>query len=247
MMLARDYSWKRFIQAIGTVMVIVVGASVIGAPLMTHKAQQHRERLVDVGVFNRIQLVGAASIEIKQTGRGSVRITGAPQIMDELVIESSDGVLYIETNNQQGADELVIHLSVDELREIVSVGAAKIRASNLEAPELSLDGNGTGQFDIRDMRVDELFVVGAGETDFELSGQVKRQVIDMDGQGSYEGSLLASQTSEVNVRGGGDVDLWVERMLDVNIVGSGSVEYAGAPLVLQQVFGTGVVGRAHAR
>lgn len=32
------------------------------------------------------------------------------------------------------------------------------------------------------------------------------------------------QTSEVKVRGGGDVERLVERILDVNIVGSGSVE-----------------------
>ena len=223
MMLGSDYAWNRFAQAVGTLVVVMLTASVIGAPLLTHEVQQGR-RLVDVGVFDRIQLVGAASVEIVQTGRGSIRVTGALEIMDELFIESSDGVLYIETSNHQGAGELVIHLSVDELREIVSVGSAKIHARDLESPELSLDGNGSGQFDISDMRVDESFVVGAGETDFQLSGQVKRQVIDLEGLGTYDGSHLAGQTSEVKVRGGGDVERLVERILDVNIVGSGSVE-----------------------
>jgi hypothetical protein len=202
-------------------------------------------KVVEVEEFDRIVLRGPARLNIEQTGETRVQAVGQVQVIEDLVIESSDGVLYIETDPDHAAADLVIHLLVDQLREIFSVGAVEVLVGELNARELALEGRGSGHYELRGLHVDDLFVVGNGSTEFQLSGEAKRQVVDLAGVGRYYGGNLATQTSEVNVRGSGDVALWVEAFLDVNIVGSGKVEYSGAPIVLQQIFGSGAVARTY--
>ncbi len=93
------------------------------------------------------------------------------------------------------------------------------------------------------MLVDDLVIVGRGNTDFILSGVVQHQVIELAGLGSYQGADLQSQTSHVSVQGAGEVDIWVQDLLEVNVYGAAKVRYDGSPWVQQQVHGTGAISR----
>jgi len=74
-----------------------------------------------------------------------------------------------------------------------------------------------------------------------VSGAVENQYVDMSGSGAYLANGLTSQTSQVNVWGGGQVELWVEKLLDVNVFGNAQVSYGGTPRVLQNLYGTGAI------
>ena len=45
------------------------------------------------------------------------------------------------------------------------------------------------------------------------------------------------------VSGAGDVDVWVEFIVDVRILGSGRLRYAGIPWVMQKILGAGDIVR----
>ena len=66
---------------------------------------------------------------------------------------------------------------------------------------------------------------------------------------SADTALMEAQAADDSVLSGAQlgalhgVPFSVKDLLDVNIVGSGTVEYSGTPFVLQSVFGSGVVGR----
>ena len=65
--------------------------------------------------------------------------------------------------------------------------------------------------------------------------------MELSGQGSYDAAGLATETSQVDVRGTGIVELWVEELLDISLFGDARVRYIGTPWVMQHVQGAGVV------
>lgn len=193
--------------------------------------------------FERVYLNGNAQLHLVQGQPVPMTATGSVRSLDRLAFETADGALYIDAGEGQGAQPLVIHLAVEQLKEVVSEGGGQVLADGLTVHALALEGRGSGRFDLQGLDVGDLIVVGEGSTQFQVSGVAENQFVDLAGVGRYQAQQLASQTSQVSVRGAGMVDLWVEEVLDVNVFGSARVRYSGTPWVLQQISGSGAIDR----
>ena len=199
--------------------------------------------------FERVYFKGNAQLHLVQKpalhnrlGRaGQIAIRGAPRSLEHLLIESVDGVLYIDAGDRQSAHELIIHLAVSQLKEVVSEGRGQIFGDGLTSHSLAIEGRGAGQFNLRGLRVADLTVIGNGETSFQVSGAAQHQFVDLGGVGRYMARELASQVSLVIVRGAGQVDIWVEEVLDVSVLGTARVRYSGKPWVSKQISDTGAL------
>jgi hypothetical protein len=205
------------------------------------------QRQIVVGEFERVYLSGAVQLHLQQglasTALGTAKVTGPLDSLEQVIVEFGDGVLYIDVPATQVTSPIIIHLPVGQLKEIVGSDGARVFAAQLESPSLALESRGDGQFVLQAMLVDDLVIVGRGNTDFILSGVVQHQVIELAGLGSYHGADLQSQTSHVSVQGAGEVDIWVQDLLEVNVYGAAKVRYDGSPWVQQQVHGTGAISR----
>ncbi len=202
------------------------------------------EWVFEVPPYERIYTTGTFDLVLRQSDVLSVQARGLPDDIGNLHIEVVDGVLYIDS--QIGGvrpSPLRVELEVKQLKEVVTFGPVRVIGHGLQSPRLTLEGKGAGSFALSALDVNELTVVGSGETYFSLSGVVQHQVVDLAGIGRYRAGALASKTSQVSVRGNGWVDLQVAELLDVNILGAAQVNYSGAPWVLQQILGSGVVQR----
>jgi len=203
---------------------------------------------VEVADYERIHLIGNAQLMLVQEhtqppGVSEVTVSGAPQRLRELVIESSDGVLYIDAGDEHGTADVLICLTVKKLKELFSQGQSLVEVDGLIAESLIIESHGGGHIDIRHLDVADLTVVGAGASRFSVSGAVENQYVDLHGLGVYQAQGLASRTSQVSVRGSSEVELWVEELLDVNVFGNAKVSYSGRPWVQQHMFGTGAIRR----
>jgi hypothetical protein len=209
--------------------------------------QVSEERFVEP--FEHIYLNGSAQLHLVQSRDGErqrtghVRISGSPASLERLTIENADGVLYIDAGDRDDPEDLVIYLTVSVLSEVVTQGRGQVFADGLTLDSLSLEGHGSGRFELKRLDVEDLIVVGKGDSSFQVSGAVEHQFIDLAGMGRYQASELASQESQVNVRGAGQVDLWVEELLDINVFGAARVRYSGTPWVMQKVLGSGAIDR----
>lgn len=203
-------------------------------------------RRFELDDFDRVYFSGIGTLRLIQGDDPAAVAMGEPFTLDQLVVDSSDGILYIESEASNiAADGLVIEITVSRLRELVSDGLGIINSTDLAVDDLMLEGRGAGKFTFANLRADELVVTGQGSTDFELSGEVQRQIVAIDGVGSYRASRLASRSGEVSVFGSGDILVWVEDLLDVKVAGAARVRYLGTPLVLQDILGLGTVSRAN--
>ena len=80
-----------------------------------------------------------------------------------------------------------------------------------------------------------------GSGDITVDGEATRQVVDIDGSGTYDGSGLASQDAEVRMGGSGTADVTVENTLRAVVEGSGTITYAGDAAVDSEIDGSGTV------
>ncbi len=222
---------ERVLAATVTVVVFLVALPVEAAS---------KEYAVDN--FERVYVRGDAMVHLDQGGDiRTARAEGSDERLADLVVESSDGVLYIDAGSHPLDEGLVIHVPVAELKEIVNQGRGTVTGSDLRSSALALEGHGSGSFELAGLRVDDLVVIGVGATRFALSGAARHQAVELSGQGSYDASGLSTETSQVDVRGTGLVDLWVDELLDINLSGDARIRYTGTPWVQQQVFGAGVI------
>jgi hypothetical protein len=191
--------------------------------------------------FDRIYIQGNVQVELTPSKTPFVRASGDSMAVQHVHTEMVDAVLYIDAEHGLMPSQLSFQIGINELKEIVFDGQGLVVADRLESKALVLEG--AGAFDLKNLRVKELVVVGNGRAAFRLSGQVKHQSIDLAGDGEYRGDQLKSRTSQVSVTGNGDVTLWADELLDVDVYGSAKVRYSGEAFVLRRIFGHGAVSK----
>ena len=225
-----------------SLMVLSAAFLTATAPLAFASAQNGLSREYEVESFDRVYFSGPGTLRLRQGDAPSLQAQASAEVLDLLVVETYDGVLFIESP-ETNAESLIINLTLSELREVVSNGRSLIVGQSLKVANLSLEGNGAGRFDFSGLEADELLVTGHDSTDFTVSGHVKRQVLNLEGDGDYRAFDLSSRSVEATVNGAGYVLLTVADLLDIRLAGAARVRYAGSPFVSQQVSGSGSIQR----
>ena len=188
--------------------------------------------------FDRLDLRGAVDVTIERSDRPGVQILSQQHLAARTEIEVSDGVLYVTAPK---GEKIMLAVQTPLLEEVLVRGEATVRADRVTGSQLVLDSRGTSAFDIRSVQVGELAMVGSGAAVFRVSGHAERQIIDLDGTGQVDAQNLVSRSSEVRVRGAGDVYLQAREHLAVDVAGAAKVTYFGSPVVARNIRGVGIV------
>ena len=116
--------------------------------------------------------------------------------------------------------------------------AVEIWVPNLE----SIECNGSGEIVVHGLKADDFSFELNGSSDFSAFGTVSSLHIDVNGSGSVDARRLVADDAKVSISGSGDVQVNAKKALDVDISGSGSLEYLGHPdHIRQSVSGSGSV------
>ena len=225
-----------------SLMLLSAAFGLAAAPLAIASAQNGLSREYEVAAFDRVYFSGPGTLRLRQGHAPSLQAQATAEVLDLLVVETYDGALFIESP-ELNAESLIINLTLVELREVVSNGRGLIVGQSLKVANLSLEGNGAGRFHFSGLEAHELLVTGHDTTEFTVSGHVKRQVLNLEGDGDYRALNLASRSVEATVNGAGFVLLTVADLLDIRLAGAARVRYAGSPFVSQQVSGPGSIQR----
>ena len=188
--------------------------------------------------FERMVLDGALDVTIAHADRPNVTVLGGEALLARTTVEVSDGVLYVSAPRDERVTLLV---ELDQLVELVSRGSAQVRAFKVGGEQLVIESTGAGQFEFDQLDVHELALYGQGAAIFRMSGSADRQIIQLDGAGQVEAQALVTRSSEVSVRGTGEVALQALEHLQVDVAGSARVYYTGAPHVARQIRGAGLI------
>ncbi len=201
-------------------------------------AAQHAR--YEIGGFDRVYFSGSGTLRLTQGNAPALVAQAEREVLEGLVVEIHDGALFIESA-AVGSERLVIDLTLEDLRELVSDGHSRVVGDSLRLDHVALEGKGDSAIRLDGLRAEEISVTGHDSAQFMLSGRVDRQVLELQGAPRYSGWNLLSRFVEARVQGMSTAAFSVEHLLDVSVDDAARVRYSGSPYVSQRVSGAGSV------
>jgi hypothetical protein len=225
-----------------SILLGIVGVFLLSACQMVRGSGDVVTETRDVSNFDSVALKGSGDVVIDQSGGESLTIETDDNVLQYVTSEVSGGTLILgfePGTTNISPTKLIFAVGVDDLVGARVDGSGDITAGSLETDSLDVDISGSGNVTIDDLTAEELAIVIDGSGDVQMAGEVEQQSIDIGGSGKYSAGDLRSDSATVSIDGSADAIVWAMKTLDVDISGSGSVDYYGSPRISSSQSGSG--------
>jgi hypothetical protein len=204
----------------------------------------------DVDSFKEIESNVKVNIIFEQ-GSPSLEIEAEDNIIDRITTEVQNGKLIIKKKSSFPnlfnflfpRKDINITVSSTDLDSIVINGNGKFTADTLTLDSLKITTSGSSNIDIVSLKAFELKSTINGSAKYEISGELERQTITINGSGDYYAENLVTEDITIDINGSGNVQVNALDELDIDIAGSGEVQYKGDPRITQNISGSGSVNK----
>jgi len=138
--------------------------------------------------------------------------------------------------------EVVINLNYKDLTDISLNGTVNLKSTNkVRVDKLNLNQS-SATTSTMDLFINNLTVNMSGSSISTLTGTATNQDLTISGSVKYNADDLDTKATKLSLSGDGSVKVRADESLDMNVSGSGTVEYSGSPKKLtQNISGTGTV------
>jgi len=194
-----------------------------GGPMIKgsgHPATENRT----IPPFTGVRVASGADVVIDRTGTQTLAVTADDNLVSLLTSKVRDGMLYLadaQGKSFQTSNVPVYHITVADLRAIDIHGSGNVKADHLDSPALS--------------------VSIAGSSDVKLTGRTDSFTLAIKGSGDVDAGGLEARRAKVVMSGSGDATVNATGALDIQMSGSGDLQYLGSPKVTKDVHGAGSV------
>jgi hypothetical protein len=193
------------------------------------------KRAYSVAGFDRISLAGPYDAVVTVGGAASARAEGDSKTIDRLVVRVENGVLKIETKQDNGWSwsfghhhrRTIIYVTVPSLAGALIAGSGDMKIDKVAGKGFTADIGGSGDMQIGALQVGEASFTLAGSGDLSASGKAGKASFKVAGSGDIAAGGLESATATITVAGSGDIAARVTQNADVSVVGSGDVTVTG--------------------
>jgi hypothetical protein len=200
-------------------------------------------RTYQLASFDRIDLAGTPDVQVAVGGAVSVRADGDPADLDQLQIEVVDGGLRV--GMRPGAvglhRQVIVHVTMPALRSAAITGTGDINVDRVQGQTFTGTVGGTGNLDVRQLRVSEARFVVAGAGGIRASGSAERTNASLNGTGDVSLSGFETRDATVSLIGTGDIALRATGTAQVELTGTGGVTISGGARCTVARTGTGDV------
>lgn len=197
----------------------------------------------DVTDFDGVDLSGQGHVTISIGDEFSLTISAEENIMPLLTSEVRGSTLVLgSTASINPTEEITYELTMPLVALLRVSGSGRIDTPGVVNEGLEIEVSGSGAVQADDVSVADLQAEVSGSGMIGVSGEATHVQVSISGSGELEGENLTARTGVVNVSGSGSVVVEVTDDLEVDVSGSGSVEYIGDPPALDvDVSGSGNV------
>jgi hypothetical protein len=183
--------------------------------------------------FEKIQVVGSASMRYHLSPEYRVSITVDSNIVEYVETESINNKLKIEmseTWKSYSFKKLIVDIYCRAINDVLITGSGSLElVDKLETSSLRMNIAGAGGIDGSiDCNTLDIHVSGSG--DISLKGNVDNGYIAIIGSGDFRGEELKMNEATLILSGTGRMNGWVENDLTIVNSGTGSITYRGNPL-----------------
>jgi Putative auto-transporter adhesin, head GIN domain len=192
--------------------------------------------------FNNLVLNIPAHVSILVTDSNSLTIVAQENIVENIDIKRKNNRLIIQSNRILKSNKPIeIIITCTSLKGIELNGSGNIDVINqYSIPKANFTINGSGKIQTH-LEAKEIKSQINGSGEMKFSGAVQKLKIEINGSGDIIAQDLLASNCDIDINGSGKVDLTVKNKLDVSIVGSGDVTYAGDPIIKSYVTGNGKI------
>ncbi len=198
----------------------------------------------EIDRITAVELANSGNLEITQSNAESLEIEAEDNILPLLTSDVRNGrlVLGVKPNiSIRAMRPIVFRLTVRNLNEIVATASGNITARSLEAGDLTLRVNGSGNLNIDALNARAVKAHLTASGSVTLNGTADTLDVTISGSGSYNGSGLITREAIVRNSASGSAHVNATENLDATVSGSGSVTYIGNPTVRQTDSGSGSI------
>ena len=217
----------------------------------------------DLNGFEQIQINGEFDVDIDTGSTYSVKIQSDENLMDVIVTHVSGNRLIIESRNGtclRPSSPIEMVVTVPFLTSVTLNGSGSIYCFGMDVEELNVTLTGSGQISMlqvtstgMDLELEGSGIINASgvaenvTADLEGSGEIRitGNAVNTDlkiiGSGRIKAGSLVTEVCYAYISGSGIINTHVVNALDVTIIGSGIVYYAGDPVVESYISGSGKV------
>ena len=206
----------------------------------------------DLKEFDRIEFDSSVDFEIEVGRKQSVKVDASDETLERLEVFVRGHTLTIRHKRGKyrnwSGEKPEIFISMKVLEKLEINGSADGTIKGLKGDRFNLELNGSGEIDLAG-RVEQLDVElnGSGEVagdkistrdvkveingtgDVTLEGQCDSLELEINGSGEFDGQRLRCKTAEVEIMGSGDASIYAKELVDVEVIGSGTVDISGKP------------------
>ena len=203
----------------------------------------------DVSRFDQVRFRGPGTLKVTQTGKESLTVHAPAYVMEHIISEVKDGILYVGykspkiTRLRVLKEVISFNLGMKDIRKIAVTGSGTVLVPDLDNDTVQLEINGSGKVNLDHVTADDFRVTIHGAGYIRAQGDVETQSIVINGSGKYLSEHLVSDFAQVTLNGSGKVSISVSDELNVVISGSGEVAYGGFPDITKTISGSGALTR----
>jgi hypothetical protein len=195
--------------------------------------------------FNQIVSNGSFEIVVLPSLVHEVRLETESNLIDFIRTDVAGNRLIIETSNNRCVNNtLPLRITVYSpyVNGFEMNGSGSMVAYGLDVAELSANLNGSGTIDL-DAVADVVRCTISGSGTIEISGVTDISELQISGSGTIYGYDLDQNACYATITGSGNMYVYPNLLLDVEISGSGNLYYKGNPQLIQKITGSGRVIR----
>lgn len=205
----------------------------------------------DVRSFHDVEISGGVDLYLSQGSVEAVAVSASdPEVRDRIRTEVSDGVLRIYVDNKgfhwgdMANRHMKAYVSCTVLSHLNASGGSDVYLQDaIKSDNLKLDLSGGSDLSGK-LVAGELSIYQSGGSDSHVSGSAGRLFIHASGGSDYHGYDLVSDNCKVEVSGGSDAYLTVNKELTASASGGSDVHYRGNGVVREShASGSGSISR----
>jgi hypothetical protein len=195
--------------------------------------------------FSKIELQCDANVILRQGKGQEVFVDAQENILDELITDSRNGVLYIQTDKCiRRYEQIIIYITLPFIESLKISGSGSIMNDGaIQTDEIELSIPGSGEININSLNAQFISSRISGSGRIYLYGDeiVKQHNISISGSGSMKANSLSTESVDIDITGSGSIWIKATKVLNADIMGSGSVYYKGNPTITSKITGSGQI------
>lgn len=164
----------------------------------------------NISDFTKLETAGAYLVKVKCGDEPSLKITAEENLLPYIRSNIYGKTLRIDTRkNISPRKEIVIEITVNDLRELNCSGANSISVKNINTDEFTVNLSGAGNIKLTGI---------TGKLDAKIAGA-----------GNLDAKDLKAEDVYVSVSGTGNAEVYSSNYLNASVSGVGSIDYYGNP------------------